>query len=120
MGYAENGAVPRYWMGTTYLLEGLPLIPVVLGLFALPEVIDLAIRDSSISRVPKDQVAGGMTTGIRDAWRNWGLVLRSTAIGAYVGMLPGLGGSIVDWVAYGHVVQSSKDKDGSAKATCAA
>ena len=115
VGYAENGAVPRYWLGTTYLLEGLPLIPVVLGLFALPEVIDLAVRNSSISRVPEDRVAGGMMTGIRDAWRNWWLVLRSTAIGAYVGMLPGLGGSIVDWVAYGHVVQSSKDKEGFGK-----
>ena len=56
-----------------------------------------------------------MMTGIHDAWRNWWLVLRSTAIGAYVGMLPGLGGSIVDWVAYGHVVQSSKDKEGFGK-----
>ena len=114
-GYAENGAVPRYWLGATYLLEGLPLIPVVLGLFALPEVIDLAVRNSSISRVPADRVAGGMMTGIGDAWRNWWLVLRCTAIGAYVGMLPGLGGSIVDWVAYGHVVQSSKDKEGFGK-----
>ena len=112
VGYAENGAVPRYWLGASYLLEGLPLIPVVLGLFALPEVIDLAVRNSSISRVPEDRVTGGMMTGIRDAWRNWWLVLRCTAIGAYVGMLPGLGGSIVDWVAYGHVVQSSKDKEG--------
>ena len=111
VGYAENGAVPRYWLGASYLLEGLPLIPVVLGLFALPEVIDLAVRNSSISRVPEDRVTGGMMTGIRDAWRNWWLVLRCTAIGAYVGMLPGLGGSIVDWVAYGHVVQSSKDKE---------
>ncbi len=115
VGYAENGAVPRYWLGTTYLLEGLPLIPVVLGLFALPEVIDLAIRNSSISRVPEDRMAGGMRRGIHDAWRNWWLVLRSTAIGAYVGMLPGLGGSIVDWVAYGHVVQSSRDKEGFGK-----
>ena len=115
VGYAENGAVPRYWLGTTYLLEGLPLIPVVLGLFALPEVIDLAIRNSSISRVPEDRMTGGMMRGIRDAWRNWWLVLRSTAIGAYVGMLPGLGGSIVDWVAYGHVVQSSRDKEGFGK-----
>ena len=115
VGYAENGAVPRYWLGATYLLEGLPLIPVVLGLFALPEVIDLAVRNSSISRVPEDRVAGGMMTGIGDAWRNWWLVLRCTAIGAYVGMLPGLGGSIVDWVAYGHVVQSSKDKEGFGK-----
>ncbi len=115
IGYAENGATPRYWLGATYLLEGLPLIPVVLGLFALPEVLDLAIRDTSISRVPQNRAKGGMSVGIRDAGRNWWLVLRSTAIGAYVGMLPGLGGSIVDWVAYGHAVQSAKDKDGFGK-----
>ena len=110
VGYAINGAVPRYWFGATYLLDGLPLIPLVLGLFAVPEVLELAIRNTSISRVDKASVDGGMKRGIGDAFRNWWLVLRSTAIGAYVGMLPGLGGSIVDWVAYGHVVQSSRDK----------
>ena len=50
-----------------------------------------------------------------DTCRNWWLVLRSTAIGAYVGLLPGLGGSVVDWVAYGHVVQSTRDKEGFGK-----
>jgi TctA family transporter len=115
VGYATNGAVPRYWFGTPYLLDGLPLIPLVLGLFALPEVLELAVRDTSISRVARDQVGGGLRQGIGDAGRNWWLVLRSTAIGAYVGMLPGLGGAIVDWVAYGHVVQSSKDKSGFGK-----
>ncbi|MGB0632279.1 MAG: tripartite tricarboxylate transporter permease [Alphaproteobacteria bacterium] len=110
VGYSVTGGTPRYWMGMTYLLDGIPLIPIVLGLFALPEVLELAVRDSSISKVPRDQAKSKMTDGIRDAYRNWWLVLRSTVIGAYVGMLPGLGGSIVDWVAYGHVVQSSKDK----------
>jgi len=110
VGYAINGAVPRYWFGATYLLDGLPLIPLVLGLFALPEVLELAVRNSSISRVDKQSAKGGMKRGIGDAFRNWWLVLRCTVIGAYVGMLPGLGGSIVDWVAYGHVVQSSRDK----------
>ena len=115
VGYAENGALPRYTLGTTYLLDGLPLVPVVLGLFAIPELIDLAARGSSISRVPRDRVSGGLMKGIQDAFRNWWLVLRSTAIGAYVGLLPGLGGSIVDWVAYGHAVQSARDKDGFGK-----
>ncbi len=112
VGYSENGALPRYWLGATYLLEGLPLIPVVLGLFALPELIDLAARGGTVSSVPRERVASGIATGIADALRNWWLVLRSTAIGAYVGMLPGLGGSIVDWVAYGHAVQSSKNNKG--------
>ena len=112
VGYSENGALPRYWLGATYLLEGLPLIPVVLGLFALPELIDLAARGGTLSSVPRERVSSGIATGIADAFRNWWLVLRSTAIGAYVGMLPGLGGSIVDWVAYGHAVQSSKNNQG--------
>ena len=115
VGYAENGGVPRYWLGTTYLLDGLQLVPVVLGLFAIPELIELVVRGGSISKVPRDRVAGGLMTGVRDACRNWWLVLRSTAIGAYVGLLPGLGGTIVDWLAYGHVVQSSKTKDGFGK-----
>ena len=115
VGYAENGGIPRYWMGTIYLLDGLPLIPVVLGLFAIPELIDLAVQGGSISKVHRGEVSGGLMTGVRDACRNWWLVLRSTAIGAYVGLIPGLGGTIVDWMAYGHAVQSSKNSDGFGK-----
>ena len=111
IGYAETEAVPRYWFGTTYLLDGLPIIPVVLGLFAIPELMELAIKDTSISRIPKEQTeGGGMMEGIKDAFRHWWLVLRCDCIGTYIGMLPGLGGAIVDWIAYGHALQSAKDK----------
>ncbi len=115
VGYAENGALPRYWLGTTYLLDGLPLVPFVLGLFAIPELIELTAKGTSISKVPRSSVSGGLVTGIIDACRNWWLVIRSTVIGAYVGLLPGLGGSVVDWVAYGHAVQSARDKEGFGK-----
>ena len=110
VGYAEMGALARYHFGVNYLLDGFPLIPLVLGLFAVPELLDLAIRHTSISRVPKEQANSRMIDGVRDALRNWWLVLRCSAIGIYVGMLPGLGGAIVDWVAYGHMAQTSKDK----------
>ena len=110
IGYADQIAVPRFFFGLTYLLDGLPLIPVVLGLFAVPALFDLSRKGSSISRVPRDESSGGVLLGVRDALTHWWLVLRSTVIGVYVGMLPGLGGSIVDWVAYGHAVQSARDK----------
>lgn len=110
IGYAEMGAIARYHFDMNYLLDGIPLIPLVLGLFAIPELLELAIRHTSISRVPRDQAKGSMADGVRDAIRHWWLVIRCSAIGIYVGMLPGLGGSIVDWIAYGHVVQTSKDK----------
>ena len=111
VGYAENGGIPRYSMGTVYLLDGLQLIPVVLGLFAIPELIDLTVQGGTIAKVRRGEVTGGLMTGVRDACRNWWLVLRSTAIGAYVGLIPGLGGTIVDWMAYGHAVQSAKTKN---------
>ena len=60
--------------------------------------------------MPKDKVNGTVMEGIRDNYRHWWVVLRSSIIGIYVGLLPGLGGAIADWAAYGHVVQSSKDK----------
>ncbi len=111
VGYAETVGIPRFYFGTDYLIDNLPLIPVVLGLFALPELMELAIRNVSISRVAQDEVGeGGILEGIKDAFRHWWLALRCALIGTYVGMLPGLGGAIVDWVAYGHAVQSAKDK----------
>ncbi len=111
IGFAEADAIPRYDFDLDYLMDNLPMIPVVLGLFAIPEVMELAIRNTSISKIPADQTqGGGMLEGIRDAFRNWWLAIRCAAFGTYVGILPGLGAAIVDWIAYGHVVQSSKDK----------
>ena len=110
VGYSDSGAIPRYYFGIDYLIDGLPLIPVVLGLFALPELMELAIRNISISRKDNEEVeGGGILDGVKDACRNWWLAVRCATIGTYIGMLPGLGSSIVDWLAYGHAVQSSKD-----------
>ena len=110
IGYGEAVAIPRFWFGTDYLLDGVPLIPIVLGLFAIPELIELATKDVNISRVPKNMTREvTIMTGVRDAWTHRWLALRCSLIGTYVGMLPGVGASIVDWLAYGHAVQSAKD-----------
>lgn len=110
VGYGETMPIPRFYFGFDYLLDGLPLLPVVLGLFGIPEVMELAVRNSSISNVSKEQaVGGGLMDVVRDALRNWWLAVRCSIIGTYVGMLPGLGPAIVDWIAYGHAVQSAKD-----------
>jgi TctA family transporter len=112
VGYAEFGGVRRFWFGQNFLLEGIPLVPYVLGLFAIPELLELAVRNTSISRVSRDEVeTSGIMAGIRDARTHWWLALRCTFLGVYIGMLPGLGGSIVDWVAYGHAVQSEKNPE---------
>jgi TctA family transporter len=111
IGYAVAQAIPRFRFGADYLLDGLPLIPVAFGLFAVPELMDLAVKKTSISRLPAAQRSGGgRLRGMRDALVNWWLVLRCSALGIYIGMIPGLGGAVVEWLAYGHTVQSAADK----------
>ena len=107
IGYSPQDGIPRFWFGVPYLLDGFPIVPCVLGLFSLPEVVELAVRRGTLSEVPK--MGKGLGDGVRDAIRNWWLALRCAVIGAYIGFIPGLGASIVDWVAYGHAVQSNKD-----------
>jgi putative tricarboxylic transport membrane protein len=110
IGLPESQAIPRYTFGTLYLLDKLPLIPVLLGLFAIPELMELAIKDVSIARASNTtDTRKGLMDGVRDAFEHWWLVVRCSVIGAYIGMLPGLGASIVGWVTYAHAKQSVKD-----------
>lgn len=97
----------RMVYGVDYLYDGIPLIIVGLGLFAVPEIVDLLRRDRAISE--NARLGAGWMSGVRDVMRNWWLALRCSSIGALIGAIPGLGGTVVDWIAYGHAVQSTKD-----------
>jgi TctA family transporter len=109
IGTAPTSGVQRLTGDLAYLLDGPPLPILALGLFAVPEIVDLVRRQSSISKTGMS-IGSGWIEGIKDTFRHWGLVLRCSAIGVVVGALPGLGGSVINWVAYSHAVQTAKDK----------
>jgi TctA family transporter len=98
----------RWTFDSLYLWDGVPLVPVVLGLFALPELCDLAVARSSIASNTKYDVTTGMWQGARDCFTHWWLVLRCSWIGAAFGAVPGIGGAVIDWLAYGHAVRTEK------------
>ncbi|MDP0926647.1 tripartite tricarboxylate transporter permease [Paracoccus onubensis] len=108
IGASQATAEYRFTFDTIYLSDGIPLVVVALGIFAFPEIIDVLRKHARISEA--GALGGGWMQGIRDVLRHWWIVLRCSFIGAIVGALPGLGGSVIDWIAYGHVVQTSKDK----------
>ena len=83
---------------------------VTIGLFAIPEIIDLALQGTSIAGEQVGKL-GGVMEGVKDTFRHWWLVLRCSALGTYIGILPGLGGATAQWVAYAHAVQSSPNKE---------
>lgn len=108
IGEAPAQGSPRMDFGFWYLQDGLQLVIVGLGIFAIPEIISLLRHDRAIS---KDSTLGaGWMDGIRDWWSNIFLSIRCSVIGVVVGVIPGLGGSVVDWIAYGHTMQTAKDK----------
>lgn len=97
----------RMALDNPYLGDGLPLVVVGLSMFAVPEIVDLLRAGGAIAR---GQTLGqGWVRGLRDMWLYRWLCLRCAGIGCLIGALPGLGGSVVDWIAYGHVKQTVRD-----------
>ena len=94
----------RWTFDTLYLWDGLPLVPVVLGLFALPELCDLAIRRTSIATDANTTRSPACWQGAKDCFTHWWLVLRCSWLGAALGTIPGIGGGVIDWLAYGHAI----------------
>ena len=110
-------AVPRFTFENVlgqnislFLWDGVALVSVTVGLFAIPEIIDLAIQGTSIAKEKVGKI-GGVWEGVKDTFRHWWLVLKCSALGAYIGLLPGVGGGTAQWVAYAYAVQSSPGKE---------
>jgi TctA family transporter len=98
------------WTGDTlYLMDGLPLVAMTLGVFALPELCDLAVaRTAVVQGGLKIDTKAGMLMGIKDCFTHWWLILRCSWIGAGIGSVPGIGNSVIDWLSYGHALRTEK------------
>lgn len=109
IGLDPRTAQPRYTFGSLYLQDGLGLVPVFLGLFAVAEVIDLMTsgRLTISGHTSPERLAGDGRAGIRAVLRAPGLLLRSSVIGTTIGMIPGLGGTVAAFVAYGDAARRS-------------
>ncbi|MGQ0663230.1 MAG: tripartite tricarboxylate transporter permease [Pseudomonadota bacterium] len=116
IGAAPQAGTLRWTLGSLYLWDGLPLVPFTLGLFALPELADLAITRSRIAE------GKGAASRIDSSWRgvgevrrHWWLVLRCSWLGAALGAVPGIGSAVIDWIAYGHAARTEKNTEGFGK-----
>jgi len=98
----------RWTFDAVYLFDGLPIVPVALGLFALPELAELAIARASIAQSAKTGSRWTQLDGVRDAIKHWFLIVRCSSIGSLLGAIPGIGAPVIDWIAYGHAARSEK------------
>lgn len=111
VGMDPQTGTARYSGDYLFLWDGVSTITAVLAVFAIPEMIALASRGGSIASVGSDHAKVSyrqLFQGVLEVPRHWWLAVRTSIIGAVIGMVPGLGGSAAAWLCYGHAVQSSK------------
>jgi putative tricarboxylic transport membrane protein len=104
---------PRFTFGSLHLIDGFRIVPVGLGIFAMPEVVDLLTRrGGSIAKVEKTSVnPGQLWEGTKDILRHFKLFLLSSVVGTFIGVIPGVGGDVAPWVTYGIAKQTSKNPE---------
>lgn len=112
IGYSPIGGVVRADFGIHYLWDGIPLTPLVVGLFAIPEAIDLVVGNTPIAMQRIEEMLKGMGKdvyrGMKIALNHKWLTVRSSLIGVFVGALPALGGSVAHWIAYAQARATEK------------
>jgi putative tricarboxylic transport membrane protein len=113
VGVDPISGMERYTLESLDLQEGIGLVPVALGLFAIPEIVELGTT-GTIAREKYGRL-GGVMQGVRDSVKHWALAARCGMIGAVIGIIPGLGGGVSQWLAYGHSVQSSGNSESFGK-----
>lgn len=111
IGMAPIGGDIRFNMGVVSLQGGVELVSVLIGFFCIPEVFRMASVPNQ-----KQMVVGkvqGSRKALADAWNNvvghMGNTIRSSILGALIGILPGAGGNISNIVAYNEAKRAARD-----------
>jgi TctA family transporter len=113
IGYQSKTGFARFTLGNDYLYGGVETVVMLLGILAVPVIAELVVNKETVT--PADVKSIGTYRQILSGWgdiiRHWWLCIRSTIIGYFVGVIPGIGSETAIWVAYAHAKQTSKNPD---------
>src|SRR5437764_10082547 len=110
IGLDPISGIQRYTFNQLFLWDGIGLVPITIGFYAIPETIELAVLGTSIATQEVKEL-GGVMEGVKDTFRHWWLVIRCSALGTFTAIIPGMGAATTQWLAYAHAVQSSPNKE---------
>lgn len=100
VGYDTVTGDVRFTFGSLYLWDGVPMIPVLIGLFGVTEMIQLSITGGTVAKEANSVNLRHVFAGLGAAFRNWKTVIQGSIIGAVIGAVPGVGGTVASFVAY--------------------
>ena len=110
IGFTNVAQAERVTFGIDYLYDGIDIVPVVVGLFAIPEIADLVISNTPVAKERLSEMLKegnrDVYKGMREALRHKWLIARSSLIGVFIGAMPGLGPTPAHWLAYAQARQT--------------
>jgi TctA family transporter len=95
---------------TVFPFVPMPTIPFILGLFALPELVDLTVSRRPVAAAGGTFSSTEVLRGARYGVSRWPMILRQSVIGVFLGAIPGVGSAVVDWLSYAFGIMLTKDK----------
>jgi TctA family transporter len=111
VGIDPAAGYPRFTFGTVALLEGISFIPMMIGMFAVSELIRSATTLDGRATVVAQKV-GSLFRGVGAVWRKYQLNFwRGSVIGTVIGALPGAGADIAAWISYAVSKKFSKEPE---------
>src|ERR1700736_4280571 len=112
IGSRSQSGTLRWTFDWLYLWDGVALVPATLGVFALPELCELAVARQKIAGDHAANInLSNQWEGVRDVGRHWWLVLRCGVLGTALGAIPGIGSAVIDWIAYGYAQRTEKNPE---------
>ena len=110
-------AYPRFIFNNDSLLDGIPILPALIGLFSLSQAIKISVSgQKTIVLNPDDlTISDRILPDKEDMKRTWKTTLRSSIIGIIIGIIPGAGTSIASFLSYNEAKRASKDPDSFGK-----
>ncbi|MFO8089987.1 MAG: tripartite tricarboxylate transporter permease [Desulfatiglandaceae bacterium] len=109
IGIDRISGFERFTFGTNALLNGVSFIPVIIGLFAVSEVVSRIVKKIEIEKVKSKTRA--KLPSLKLLYRLKGLIARSGLIGTFIGILPGVGATTAAFVSYSEAVRWSKNPE---------
>lgn len=101
-------AMPRLTFGSQILLSGIEMIPLMIGMFAITEVLKQTHKPSKLEDTGSGDKVKTKLMGFKEGWAMKGVISRSAVLGTLVGILPGAGATIASFLAYTTEVKLSK------------
>lgn len=111
VGISPITGVDRFTLGWDYLAGGIQIMPLVAGVFAIPELLERLYNKQQEIPIVGESELQQTKDGMLAVWKYKWDALRGGIIGAFIGLLPGLGGAVSDWLSYGATVAANPSEE---------